>query len=106
MARQGGLVGLVPVTAAMEGLRALAKSAARSWGAQGFTANCIAVADQLFLGPGMEAPASPTRNTEALGRAPDARREIAPVVAFLVGDGGAAVTGATITVDGGVVMTP
>ena len=38
---------LVPYTAAVEGQRLLAKSAARQWGPDGITVNCLAVAPEL-----------------------------------------------------------
>ena len=36
-----GAAGLVPLTAALKGVRALAKSAARQWAEQGITVNCV-----------------------------------------------------------------
>jgi NAD(P)-dependent dehydrogenase (short-subunit alcohol dehydrogenase family) len=110
MAERGGRIVLVCSTAglvggadraafamATEGMRSLAKVAARQWGAAGITVNCVAVAvDDARVGP--LAP--------ALGRAIDVRRDVASVVASLVGEAGGAITGVTIPVDGGVVMTP
>jgi NAD(P)-dependent dehydrogenase (short-subunit alcohol dehydrogenase family) len=97
-----GAAGLVPYVTALEGIRALVKSAARQWGRHGITANCVAPPVALVAAgaedPGIEAP--------ALGRPPDARRDVAPVVAMLAGDPGHFVTGSTVTVDGGVVMAP
>jgi NAD(P)-dependent dehydrogenase (short-subunit alcohol dehydrogenase family) len=99
-----GAAGLVPVVTALEGLRALAKSAARQWGRVGITVNCLApplalvAPDSVAADPGVEEP--------ALGRIPDGRADVAPVVALLAGDAARFVTGATIAVDGGVVMTP
>jgi 3-oxoacyl-[acyl-carrier protein] reductase len=97
-----GAAGLVPYVTALEGIRALAKSAARQWGRYGFTANCVAPPVGLVAAgaedPGVGAP--------ALGRRPDARLDVAPVVAMLVADPGHFVTGSTVTVDGGVVMAP
>jgi 2-hydroxycyclohexanecarboxyl-CoA dehydrogenase len=97
-----GAAGLVPYVTALEGIRALVKSAARQWGRHGITANCVAPPVALVAveaeDPGIEEP--------ALGRLPDARRDVAPVVAMLGGDPGHFVTGSTVTVDGGVVMAP
>ena len=76
-----GAVGLVPLTTALEGVRALAKSAARQWAEHGITVNCV-VGDI------------------------ERREEIAGVVDFLAGDAGGAITGQTIVVDGGSVMLP
>ncbi len=96
-----GAAGLVPYVTAVEGRRALAKSAARQWGPHGITVNCVAPPVAL-LGdandPAVEAP--------ALGRDPDGRADVAPVVAMLLADAGHFVTGATVAVDGGVVMAP
>jgi 3-oxoacyl-[acyl-carrier protein] reductase len=97
-----GAAGLVPYVTALEGIRALAKSAARQWGRYGITANCVAPPVGLVAAgaedPGIDEP--------ALGRPPDARRDVAPVVAVLAADAGRFVTGSTVAVDGGVVMTP
>jgi len=76
-----GAVGLVPLTTALEGVRALAKSAARQWADHGITVNCV-VGDI------------------------ERRDEIAGVVDFLAAEAGGAITGQTIVVDGGSVMLP
>ena len=76
-----GAVGLVPLTAALEGVRALARSAARQWADHGITVNCV-VGDI------------------------ERRDEIARVVDFLASEAGGAITGQTIVVDGGSVMLP
>jgi 3-oxoacyl-[acyl-carrier protein] reductase len=76
-----GAVGLVPLTTALEGVRALAKSAARQWAQHGITVNCVVGDIEM-------------------------RDEIAGVVDFLSGDAGGAITGQTIVVDGGSVMLP
>jgi 3-oxoacyl-[acyl-carrier protein] reductase len=93
-----GLVGgaeRVPLATAAEGMRALAKVAARQWGASGITVNCVAVAVDAVAG----GPLPP-----ALGRTIDVRRDVAGAVALLAGEGARAITGVTIPVDGGVVM--
>lgn len=92
-----GLVGAaerVPLATAAEGMRALAKVAARQWGTAGITVNCVAVAVDPVVGP----------LPPALGRSADGRRDVAAVVALLAGERAGAVTGVTIPVDGGVVM--
>jgi NAD(P)-dependent dehydrogenase (short-subunit alcohol dehydrogenase family) len=91
--------GLVPYATAIEGMRALAKTAARQWGERGIAVNCVAPPVELVgaaTGPDVAVP--------ALGRLPDARTDVAPVIATLVGD--AFVTGTTVVVDGGMVMAP
>ncbi|MHB8464538.1 MAG: SDR family oxidoreductase [Acidimicrobiales bacterium] len=87
--------------AALEGVRAMAKSAARQWGPVGITVNCVAPAFALVA----EGAASPIERP-ALDRGPVVRAEVAGVVAFLLSDAGAGVTGSTIAVDGGSVMMP
>jgi 3-oxoacyl-[acyl-carrier protein] reductase len=93
-----GLVGAaerVPLATAAEGIRTLAKVAARQWGSAGITVNCVAVAVDPVVG----GPLPP-----ALGRSADGRRDVAAVVALLAGEPAGAVTGVTVPVDGGVVM--
>jgi NAD(P)-dependent dehydrogenase (short-subunit alcohol dehydrogenase family) len=99
-----GAAGLVPLAAAVEGQRLLAKSAARQWGEFGITVNCIAPAPELVL-DGVRAD-SMSLASPALGHAGDARADLGPVVTFLVSDAGHFVTGATVCVDGGVWMAP
>jgi 3-oxoacyl-[acyl-carrier protein] reductase len=98
-----GLVGepaYVAFATALEGMRALAKSAARQWGEDAITVNCVAPPLALFgakVFPSVEPPALGHSATVA---------DLAATIAFLVSDAGHAITGATIPVDGGVVMTP
>ena len=94
-----GSAGLVPYTTAVEGTRALAKTAARQWGEDGIAVNCVAPPVEL-----VGAASGPDVAVPAFGRLPDARTDVAPVVATLVGD--AFVTGTTVVVDGGMVMAP
>jgi 3-oxoacyl-[acyl-carrier protein] reductase len=101
-----GAAGLVPYATAMEGQRALVRSAARMWGSEGIRVNCVsppldAMGDTV-AGAGGAAPL----NTSALGRPPDGRSDIAPVVVLLAGNSAHFVTGATIPIDGGVWMAP
>jgi 3-oxoacyl-[acyl-carrier protein] reductase len=96
-----GAEGLAPFAMAVEGMRTLAKAAARQWGALGITANCVAPSLDVF-GIRHDADGSVA---PALGRIPTLDDLVAVLVALL-GDAGASVTGTTITVDGGVVMAP
>jgi NAD(P)-dependent dehydrogenase (short-subunit alcohol dehydrogenase family) len=102
-----GAAGLVPWTTVSEGQRALAKVAARAWGGENITVNCLGVPADLLTatGPatGLDRPGLPDAS---LGRLPDARSDVARAVAGLLGDGMPFVTGATVAVDGGVWMTP
>ncbi len=94
---------LVPYAAAVEGIRALAKSAARQWGHHGIRVNCVAPPVELLapdagrLGPDVA--------DRALADAPTVRDSVASVIALLAAPG-SVVTGTTIVVDGGVVMAP
>jgi 3-oxoacyl-[acyl-carrier protein] reductase len=91
-----GGAGLAPYAAAVEGMRALAKSAARQWASHGITVNCVAPRVELM---GTESADAATRPTHV-------RTDIAPVVATLLADPARLVTGATVVVDGGLVMAP
>ena len=93
-----GEAGFVPIATAAEGMRSLAKSAARQWGAHGITVNCIAVPLEL-LGASVPPPVNPP----ALGRTATVD-DIARAITALTARDAAAITGATIPVDGGVVM--
>jgi 3-oxoacyl-[acyl-carrier protein] reductase len=97
-----GAAGVVAWSAAAEGYRSLAKAAARAWGSDGVTLTCVLVpaglvADGEVDRPGLQPP--------ALGRAPEVTSDIAPVIAGLLDEQFASVTGLTLAVDGGVWMT-
>ncbi len=96
---------LVPLITATEGVRSLAKAAARQWGAHGVRAHCVAVPVEL-LADGHDVTTPSSLGEPALGRRPDARHDVAPAIATLVSRATRAVTGATVVVDGGVVMVP
>jgi NAD(P)-dependent dehydrogenase (short-subunit alcohol dehydrogenase family) len=95
-----GAAGFTPIATATEGMRSLAKSAARQWGARGVTVNCLAPPLSLF-GADVADPVNPP----ALGRGPTGE-DLARAIALLAGDDALAITGATIPIDGGVVMLP
>lgn len=93
---------LTPWATAVEGQRALAKSTARQWGADGITVNCVAPSPELYgVHVGDMALSAP-----ALGSAGDAERDLGPVVAWLCSAASHFVTGQTLSADGGVWMSP
>lgn len=99
-----GAGGLVPYTTAVEGMRLLAKSAARQWGPDGITVNCLAPAPE-HAPIGVDS-ISVSLAPPALGGPGDAETDLGPVAVFLAGDAGRFVTGLTLSVDGGVWMAP
>lgn len=103
-----GAAGMVPWTTVSEGQRALAKVAARAWGVENITVNCVGIPADLLAGEG--APAAPLDRPGlpevSLGHRPEPRSDVARAIAGLLGDGLPFVTGATLAVDGGVWMTP
>ena len=97
-----GAAGLVPYVTAVEGVRAMAKSAARQWAADGVTVNVVAV-PIAALAPDV---ASLTHlPAPALGSV-DVVAAAAASIAFLIAEASAGITGATVVADGGSVMTP
>jgi NAD(P)-dependent dehydrogenase (short-subunit alcohol dehydrogenase family) len=98
---------LVPLSTALEGQRALAKSAARQWGSQGIVINWLAVASTVFAPELADAklplPISP--EPLALGAAP-MLPALVPLIFAMADKAGAVLAGATLCLDGGEVMTP
>jgi NAD(P)-dependent dehydrogenase (short-subunit alcohol dehydrogenase family) len=90
-----GAPGRVAAAAAMEGVRSMAKAAARQWGAAGITVNVVAVGGGAWSG---ELP------PPALGAPPEIAGGLAAAVALLLDPLGRAVTGSTIAADGGAWM--
>jgi 3-oxoacyl-[acyl-carrier protein] reductase len=88
-----GAAGLVPLATAAEGVRSLAKSAARQWGADGITVSCVA---RRVAGPDVAVP--------TFGMPTDT--EVAGAIALLAAPESAGITGATLVVDGGTVLVP
>ncbi|BAV75706.1 oxidoreductase, short chain dehydrogenase/reductase family [Pseudomonas chlororaphis subsp. aurantiaca] len=93
-----GMVGYGPYNMAKEAVRALTRSAAREWGADGITVNnVLPVADTwgAAVGP-------PPSN--ALARHGSPEEDIAPVVLFLASKDGLYLTGYSLTPDGGQII--
>lgn len=99
-----GAAGFVPQTTAVEGIRALAKSAARQWGPEGITVNTVLVAPAM-VAPALAAAAA-FEVPPATGRLPDVDDDVAATVAHFAAATSGGITGATVIVDGGSVMAP
>jgi 3-oxoacyl-[acyl-carrier protein] reductase len=99
-----GAARLVPYTTAVEGVRLLAKSAARQWGPDGITVNCIAPAPEHV--PIGVASTEVSLAPAALGGPGDATADLGPIAVFLASDDAHALTGTTLCADGGVWMAP
>jgi NAD(P)-dependent dehydrogenase (short-subunit alcohol dehydrogenase family) len=82
-----GASGYGPWATVAEGQRSLAKSAARAWGGEGITVNCVAVPAALLrssetgAGADDEDPDRPGQPSPALVAAPDLRGRVAALVA-------------------------
>lgn len=97
---------LLPYVASKAALIGVARSLARALGPSGVTVNCVApgLTRTPAAESGMPAEAfADVRRRQALDRdlVPE---DIAGVVAFLVSDAGAAITGQTLCADGGLVL--
>jgi NAD(P)-dependent dehydrogenase (short-subunit alcohol dehydrogenase family) len=101
-----GFPGYAAYNVAKEALRALTRTAAREWAADGIVVNCYCPA---AFEPLVGEPSSPfVRMAHAefwhnhpMGRVGDAAADIGPVVRFLCSDGCRYMTGQTLLVDGG-----
>lgn len=99
-----GAAELVPYTTAVEGVRLLAKSAARQWGPDGITVNCLAPApEQVPIGVDSIAM---SLAPPALGGPGDPEQDLGPIAVFLASEAAQFVTGLTLSADGGVWMAP
>lgn len=99
-----GSPGLVAWASAAEGQRSLTKALARAWGTRGITVNTIAVPAAVLTGHSSNEPAPldrPGLQPLSLPALPTLRNEVAGVLASLLEPAWAAVTGATLAVDGG-----
>ncbi len=105
LAAERGDAGLGDYGAAKAGIASLTRTAAREWGRQGITVNCIAPGAWTKRGQDYAArdPEGFKRAMDArpIGRLGDPETDIAPVALFLATDDSAFVTGHTFYVDGG-----
>ena len=103
-----GAGGLAALSVLSEGQRAMMKSAARQWGAEGIRLNWLGLDAQVFDAHLANAalPLSPEMGPPppALGFAPGITTGVEHTIAMLIG--ATAITGASIPVDGGVWMVP
>jgi NAD(P)-dependent dehydrogenase (short-subunit alcohol dehydrogenase family) len=106
-----GAAGLGPYNAAKEAIRALTRTAAREWGRYGISVNCVCPASAGHRRP-LEEGASPHRKAifdrhgeHPMRRDGDAEDDIAPAVQFLLSDASRFLTGETLKVDGGALLT-
>ncbi|HKV19236.1 MAG TPA: SDR family oxidoreductase [Mycobacterium sp.] len=99
-----GAAGLVPYTTAVEGIRAMTKSAARQWRSAGIGVAMVAAPLHIFA-PDLEALT--THLTAAAVTDDDTLvRSVSEAVTFLLRADVEHLAGATIVVDGGSVMLP
>jgi NAD(P)-dependent dehydrogenase (short-subunit alcohol dehydrogenase family) len=103
-----GMAGQAAYGACKEAIRALSKTAAREWGADGINVNVICplakspgVAAFLKNAPHMEAKMTAGNPIARIG---ECEADIGPVAVFLSSDDSRYVTGQTLPVDGGSVL--
>jgi NAD(P)-dependent dehydrogenase (short-subunit alcohol dehydrogenase family) len=103
-----GMWGQAAYGATKEAIRALSKTAAREWGADGINVNILC---PLAKSPGVEAMLQQRPELEAqmtqgnpIRRIGDCERDIGPVALFLASEDSRYVTGQTLPADGGGVM--
>jgi 3-oxoacyl-[acyl-carrier protein] reductase len=97
-----GAAGLMDFTTAIEGIRAMAKSAARQWASDGIAVNMVAAPLTLFAidGDASHLTAAAVQNDGTL------IHSIVETATFLLRADLKNLTGETIVVDGGSVMAP
>ena len=107
-----GAPGYGPYAASNEAIRSLTRTAAREWGRDGITVNCVLPASAAHRAPvagsdpAREAAFAAMYDDNPVGRDGDAVHDIGPAVAFLLSDDSRYVTGQTISVDGGGILRP
>lgn len=99
-----GAPGLGHAAATAEAIRVMVKSAARQWGADGMTVNCIALAPELF-GIDPSTVGAVSLAPPALSGTGSLVEDIVPLIRLVSSADAHHITGATLTADGGVWMT-
>ncbi len=99
-----GAPNLAHAAATAEAIRVMVKSAARQWGADGMTVNCIALAPELF-GIDPAAVGDVSLAPPALAGRTTVVDDVVPLVRMVASADAHHLTGATLTADGGVWMT-
>ncbi|MFF7058018.1 SDR family NAD(P)-dependent oxidoreductase [Achromobacter spanius] len=95
-----GMAGYAPYNMAKEAVRALTRTAAREWGADGITVNNVLPVADTWGAAAANAPAP----TNALGRYGSPDEDVAPVVLFLASTDSRYITGSSLTPDGGSII--
>lgn len=96
---------LAHVAATAEAIRVMVKSAARQWGADGITVNCIAVAPEMF-GIDTAAVGAVSIAPPALATKGTVVDDLVPLIRLASSVDAHHLTGATLTADGGIWMAP
>jgi 3-oxoacyl-[acyl-carrier protein] reductase len=99
-----GAAGLVPYTTAVEGIRAMAKSATRQWARDGVVVNLIAAPIRVFAEALAESDGHLTN--AAVAAEPTLLHSLVETAKFLLRSDVQHLAGETIVVDGGSVMLP
>jgi 3-oxoacyl-[acyl-carrier protein] reductase len=99
-----GAAGLVAYTTAVEGIRAMVKSAARQWASQGVGVNLVAVPLAMFTDDAAAAVGHLT--VAAVAHDPTLIHTVAESVKFLLRQDMKHLAGETIVADGGSLMLP
>jgi len=105
-----GVAGLVPLCAAVEGIRVMAKAVARRWGARSITVNTIGVELAAFMLGDSEdrvgaVPQVPVLGSPALSVS-SVVDDVVGLIEVFASPAGRAVTGAFLMADRGTVMLP
>jgi NAD(P)-dependent dehydrogenase (short-subunit alcohol dehydrogenase family) len=104
-----GGAGYGPYSASKEAIRGLTRVAAREWGADGITVNCVCPVSAGHRAPPDDDPQRKalwerTYANQPIARDGDAEDDIAPIVTFLLSEASRYMTGQTLMADGGAVM--